>query len=121
MASSVLVKVVSSLDKKGDRERKNDFLRRRETTTATTGMTTTATTTTTAMASLDEQKAANVDDELLEDLPELDPVCSFAGHRRGPVQLVERVNESLAVRRVRLRVDQKPDQLAVSVLQMEQK
>ena len=120
MASSVLVKVVSSLDKKGDRERKNDFLRRRETTTATTGMTTTATTTT-AMASLDEQKAANVDDELLEDLPELDPVCSFAGHRRGPVQLVERVDESLAVRRVRLRVDQKPDQLAESVLQMEQK
>ena len=119
MASSVLVKVVSSLDKKGDRERKNDFLRRRETTTATTGMTTTATTT--AMASLDEQKAANVDDELLEDLPELDPVCSFAGHRRGPVQLVERVDETLAVRRVRLRVDQKPDQLAVSVLQMEQK
>ena len=86
------------------------------TTTATT-----ATTTTTAMASLDEQKAANVDDELLEDLPELDPVCSFAGHRRGPVQLVERVDETLAVRRVRLRVDQKPDQLAVSVLQMEQK
>ena len=115
MASSVLVKVVSSLDKLGDRERKNDFLRRRETTTATTGMTTTAT------ASLDEQKAANVDDELLEDLPELDPVCSFAGHRRGPVQLVERVDETLAVRRVRLRVDQKPDQLAVSVLQMEQK